>query len=38
MACFTGSGNCVRNVINFRNYRKFGSDSNIIFDKFQSNL
>jgi hypothetical protein len=36
LACFTGTSNCMKNVIEFRNYRKFGSDSNITFDKFQS--
>jgi hypothetical protein len=33
MACMTGTRNCSRNVIEFRNYRKFGSESNITFDK-----
>jgi hypothetical protein len=33
-ACMAGSANCVRNVINFRNYRKFTADSNITFEKF----
>jgi hypothetical protein len=33
MACMTGTRNCSRNVIEFRNYRKFGADSAIIFDK-----
>lgn len=35
--CEAGTVNCARNTISFRNYRKFGSDSKIIFDnKFQS--
>jgi hypothetical protein len=33
MACITGSSGCSRNVIEFRNYRKFSADSNIAFDK-----
>ncbi len=33
-ACFTATSNCSRNVIEFRNYRKFGADSVITFDKF----
>ena len=33
MACMTGTRNCSRNVIEYRNYRKFGSESNITFDK-----
>jgi hypothetical protein len=33
MACMTGSSNCSRNAIEFRNYRKFSADSNISFDK-----
>ena len=33
-ACFTGSSNCVRNALEFRNYRKFSADSDIKYDKF----
>jgi hypothetical protein len=33
MACNTGSSGCSRNVIEFRNYRKFSADSSITFDK-----
>ena len=33
MSCNTGSSGCSRNVIEFRNYRKFSADSNIAFDK-----
>ncbi len=36
-ACFTGSSNCVRNELNFRDYRKFTADSDIKYDKFASN-
>lgn len=35
-ACFTGSANCVKNEIEFRNYRKFTADSDISYDKFAS--
>ncbi len=31
LSCFRGSSNCSRNVIEFRNYRKFGSDTSITF-------
>jgi hypothetical protein len=31
MACMAGSSNCSRNVIEFRNYRKFTTDSNVVF-------
>jgi hypothetical protein len=33
MACETGTRNCSRNVIEFRNYRKFGAESSVTFDK-----
>ena len=33
MICQRGSNNCSRNEINFRNYRKFGADSKIDFEK-----
>lgn len=33
MSCTRGTNNCTRNEIAFRNYRKFTSDSNIIFNK-----
>jgi hypothetical protein len=34
LACFSGSGSCSRNSIQFRNYRKFSTDSTVKFDKF----
>ena len=37
MACMAGRS-CSRNVIDFRNYRKFGAESNISFEKFRSEL
>ena len=33
MACLNGNANCSRNVIDFRNYRKFSADSSVTFDK-----
>lgn len=36
-ACLAGTGNCVRNEISFRNYRKFAVESDIKFDKTTSN-
>ena len=33
MACMSGSGTCTRNGIEFRNYRKFTTESNVRFDK-----
>jgi hypothetical protein len=36
-ACLAGMGQCVRNEISFRNYRKFAVESDIKFDKFASN-
>jgi hypothetical protein len=33
LTCQRGSSTCTKNEIDFRNYRKFGADSNIIFDK-----
>ena len=33
VACFSGSGTCSRNAIEFKNYRKFTADSNVRFDK-----
>jgi hypothetical protein len=33
MACLSGNPNCSRNVIDFRNYRKFSADSSVTFDK-----
>jgi hypothetical protein len=33
IGCMTGSGACTRNVIAFRNYRKFTADSTITFGK-----
>lgn len=32
LSCIRGTGDCSRNVIDFRNYRKFGSEANITFD------
>lgn len=34
LACMSGSGSCSRNSIQFRNYRKFTTDSTVKFDKF----
>ena len=31
VGCFSGSGTCKRNVIEFRNYRKFEADSKVRF-------
>ena len=31
LSCFRGTSNCSRNVIEFRNYRKFGSESTVTF-------
>jgi hypothetical protein len=36
-ACLAGMGNCVRNEISFRNYRKFAVESDIKFDKTTDN-
>ena len=33
LSCQRGTRDCSRNVIDFRNYRKFGSDTSISFDK-----
>jgi hypothetical protein len=33
VGCMSGSGACTRNAIEFRNYRKFSTDSNITFGK-----
>ena len=35
LACLRGSSSCVRNVIDFRNYRKFSASSDIKYDKFR---
>lgn len=32
LSCVTGTGVCSKNVIEFRNYRKYGASSNIRFD------
>jgi hypothetical protein len=32
LSCARGSSDCSRNTIEFRNYRKFGADTNITFD------
>lgn len=33
LACETGTRNCSRNTIEFRNYRKFGAESSVTFDR-----
>ena len=33
LGCFSGSGSCSKNSIQFRNYRKFTADSTVTFDK-----
>ena len=33
VGCMSGSGACTRNLIEFRNYRKFTTESNVRFDK-----
>jgi len=33
LACVRGSPDCTRNVIDFRNYRKYAGESTIIYDK-----
>ena len=35
LSCEQGSTRCVRNRIEFRNYRKFGAESGITFDEKQ---
>lgn len=35
LTCETGSSHCTRNRIEFRNYRKFGAESDITFDEKQ---
>lgn len=37
-ACSRESGQCTRNEISFVNYRKFGADSQITFEKFRPSL
>ncbi|MDR3699788.1 MAG: hypothetical protein P4L56_09155 [Candidatus Sulfopaludibacter sp.] len=37
LGCFTGSGSCSKNTIQFRNYRKFTTDSSVTFAKFAGN-
>ncbi len=32
LSCVRGTGECSRNVIEFRNYKKFGADTSITFD------
>ncbi|MCU1327237.1 MAG: hypothetical protein JWN34_2607 [Bryobacterales bacterium] len=32
LSCTRGSGDCTRNTIDFRNYRKFGADTSITFE------
>lgn len=32
LSCMRGTSECTRNVIEFRNYKKFGADENITFD------
>jgi hypothetical protein len=36
LTCQRGTSNCTKNEIRFQNYRKFGADSNITFDKFRN--
>jgi hypothetical protein len=36
MACMAGTGNCVKNELAFRNYRKFSAESDIKFEKFRA--
>ena len=31
LSCRRGTGECTRNVIDFRNYKKFGAETNITF-------
>jgi hypothetical protein len=31
LSCRRGTGDCTRNVIEFRNYKKFGAETNITF-------
>jgi hypothetical protein len=33
LSCMRGTSECTRNVIQFRNYKKFGADTSITFDK-----
>lgn len=33
IGCLTGTNDCNRNVIDFRNYRKFSADSSVTFDQ-----
>jgi hypothetical protein len=33
LSCMRGTSECTRNVIEFRNYKKFGADTSITFDK-----
>jgi hypothetical protein len=33
LSCMRGTAECTRNVIEFRNYKKFGADTSITFDK-----
>ena len=32
LSCIRGTAECTRNVIDFRNYRKFGADTSIKFE------
>ncbi len=32
LSCVRGTGDCTRNVIDFRNYKKFTADTSITFD------
>jgi hypothetical protein len=32
LSCERGTSDCNRNVIEFRNYKKFGADTSITFD------
>ena len=33
LSCMRGTADCTRNVIEFRNYKKFGADTSITFEK-----
>jgi hypothetical protein len=33
VGCMSGSGACTRNLLEFRNYRKFTAESNVRFEK-----
>jgi len=33
LSCSRGTSDCLKNVNEFRNYRKYGADTNITFDQ-----